>query len=58
VETVTSLRLILATASKEDLGMVQQDINSASLYGDLEDFLYVERTVGFLTSIKKKICAN
>jgi hypothetical protein len=58
VETVTSLRLILATERKEDPGMVQQDINSASLYADLEDFLYVERTAGLSTSIKKTICAN
>lgn len=48
----TSLRLILAIASKEDLDMIQLDIKTAFLYGDLEEELYMEQPEGFIDHTK------
>jgi hypothetical protein len=48
----TSLRLILAIASKEDLDMLQLDIKTAFLYGDLEEDLYMEQPEGYLDENK------
>ena len=44
----TSLRLILAIASKEDLDMLQLDIKTAFLYGELEEELYMEQPEGYV----------
>jgi hypothetical protein len=44
----TSLRLILAIASKEDLDMLQLDIKTAFLYGELEEEPYMEQPEGYV----------
>ena len=43
-----SLRVILAIAGKLDLEIVQMDVKTAFLYGDLQEELYMAQPTGFI----------
>ena len=42
-----SLRTILAIAAERDLELIQLDVKTAFLYGDLREELYMEQPAGF-----------
>lgn len=43
-----SLRVVLAIAAAKDLEMIQLDIKTAFLYGDLQEEIYMEQPEGFV----------
>ena len=45
-----SLRLLLALATLEDWHIHQMDVKSAFLHGELEEEIYMEQPVGFVTA--------
>ena len=47
-----SVRLLLAIASAENIELESADVNSAFLYGEIPDnlFIYMKRPTGFLDS--------
>ena len=52
-----SLRALLSIAAAKDLEMVQLDVKTAFLNGDLEEELYMEQPVGFVeTDREAEIC--
>ncbi len=50
-----SLRLLLALAMLEDWEIHQMDIKSAFLHGKLEDEIYMEQPIGFVTAGKEHL---
>jgi transposase InsO family protein len=52
-----SLRLLLALATLEDWEIHQMDVKSAFLHGELEEEIYMEQPVGFITAGQEdKVC--
>jgi len=49
-----SLRVILAIAAAKDLDMIQLDVKTAFLYGELEEEIYMEQPEGFVVPGKEK----
>jgi hypothetical protein len=47
VVSLTSLRAVLATAAHDDMEIKQLDVDSAFLYGHLEEEIYLEQPEGF-----------
>jgi Reverse transcriptase (RNA-dependent DNA polymerase) len=52
-----SLRTVLSISAAQDLEMLQLDIKTAFLYGDLEEEIYLEQPEGFVaTGQEEKVC--
>lgn len=49
-----SLRAVLAIAAAKDLEMIQLDIKTAFLYGELQEEIYMQQPEGFVTSGKEE----
>ena len=47
VVKMTSLRCVLALAAKEDMELVQMDVRTAFLHGDLHEEIYMQQPEGF-----------
>jgi hypothetical protein len=59
VEALTSLRALLAIAAENDMEIKQLDVDSAFLYGDLDEEIYLEQPEGFRvdgTNGEKLVC--
>ena len=48
VVKMTTLRTVLALVAREDLELVQLDVKTAFLHGDLHEDLYMEQPAGFV----------
>jgi hypothetical protein len=46
-----SIRILLTLAAQNNWHIHQMDVNSAFLYGDLEEELYMEQPEGFVAGI-------
>ncbi|MCO5569096.1 hypothetical protein L7F22_022803 [Adiantum nelumboides] len=44
---MTTLRMVLSLVAKEDMELVQLDVKSAFLHGDLHEDIYMEQPIGF-----------
>lgn len=49
-----TVRTVLSTVATDDLEMVQFDVKTAFLYGDLEETIFIEQPSGF--EIDKRVC--
>ncbi|MCO5548961.1 hypothetical protein L7F22_002425 [Adiantum nelumboides] len=44
---MTTLRMVLGLVAKEDMELVQMDVKTAFLHGDLHEDIYMEQPIGF-----------
>ena len=51
----SSIRILLALVAQLDLELVQMDVKTAFLHGDLEEKIYMNQPNGFKVAGKKKI---
>jgi hypothetical protein len=49
-----SIRLVLAVAAAKDLDIIQLDIKTAFLYGDLKEEIYLKQPDGYIIQEKEK----
>ena len=56
VVSLTSLRAVLAIAAKLSMKIKQLDVNSAFLYGNLQEEIYLEQPEGFEIEGKDQVC--
>ena len=52
---MTTLPIVLALVAKEDMDLVQLDVKTAFLHGDLHDEIYMQQPEGFREKGKEKI---
>ena len=52
---MTTLRIVLALVAKEDMDLVQLDVKTAFLHGDLHDEIYIQQLEGFIEKGKEKL---
>ena len=50
VVKMTTLRCILALAAREDMELVQMDVKTTFLNGELDEEIYMEQPVGFIAN--------
>ena len=55
VASMNTVRMFLAIANQHDMHIVQFDIKTAFLYGDLEETLFMEQPEGYVTN-PNKVC--
>ena len=55
VVKMTALRTVLGLVAKEDMELVQMDVKTAFLHGDLHDDIYMQQPEGFAVKGKEKL---
>ena len=55
VVKMTTLRCVLALATREDMELVQMDVKTAFLHGDLHEDIYMQQPEGFAANGKEKL---
>ena len=55
VVKMTTLRTVLALVAKEDMDLVQLDVKTTFLHGDLHDEIYMQQPEGFIEKGKEKL---
>ncbi|MCO5588831.1 hypothetical protein L7F22_042791 [Adiantum nelumboides] len=55
VVKMTTLRMVLGLVAKEDMELVQMDVKTAFLHGDLHEDIYIEQPIGFAEPSKEHL---
>ena len=55
VVKMTTLRCVLALAAREDMELVQMDVKTAFLHGDLHEDIYMQQPEGFVEKGKERL---